>query len=82
MRASCRTGPSAWPRKTPPRGSPPNGHVMRTASARVLAATKAGARPRYGGVSTAAAAKESASRAMRTRAPYQLKVRAHPSPGA
>ena len=82
MRASCRSGPSACPKKTPPRGSPPKGHVRRIASARVPAATKAGARPRYGGVSRAAAAKKSASRAMRTTAPYQLKVRAHHSPGA
>ena len=50
---------------------------MRTASARVKAATKAGARPRHGGVSTAAAAMNRASRRTRTTAPYQLKARAH-----
>jgi len=54
---------------------------MRTASANVLAATKAGARPRRGGVSTAATAKKSASSTMRSTAPYQLKARVHISPG-
>ena len=55
---------------------------MRIASARVHAATKAGARPRRGGVAAAAAAKKSASTSMRTTAPYQLKARAQPSPMA
>ena len=44
-------GRRAWPRNTPPRGSPPKGQVMRSASASVQAPTKAGARPRRGGVS-------------------------------
>ena len=54
---------------------------MRTASASVLAAMKAGARPRRGGVSSAATAKKSASSAMRSTAPYQLKALAQISPG-
>ena len=53
---------------------------MRTASARVQAPTNAAARPRWGGVSAAAAAKNSASTSIRTSAPYQLKARAQKSP--
>ncbi len=62
-------------------GSPPKGHAMRTASARVKAAGKAAQRPRPGGTSTAAAPIDRASTAMRTAAPYQLNSRAQASPG-
>ena len=81
-RASSTNGLRACPRNTPPSGSPPKGHDMRTASARVHAPTKAGARPRQGGVAPAAAAKDSASTRTRTTAPYQLKERAQASPMA
>ncbi len=55
---------------------------MRTASASVHAPTKAGARPRQGGVAAAAAAKKRASTTTSTTAPYQLKARAQASPMA
>ena len=53
---------------------------MRTASSTVLAPTKAGARPRRGGVDAAAAPNDSDSTSTSTTAPYQLKERAQASP--
>ena len=82
-RAMPSTGPPACPRKTPPIGRPPNGHDMRAASARVIAAGKASARApmRRGGTARQATAGNSASITMSAIAPARVNERAHMSPG-
>ena len=64
-------------------GRPPNGHVWRTASARVMAAGKARARATTGprGTARQATPTNSASRAMSTSAPARVKDRAQIRPG-
>ncbi len=82
-RANPRTGPSAWPRNTPPMGRPPNGHRIRAASARVRAAGNAIIRATTGpdGTTRQATATKAASTAISTSAPGRVKERAQKSPG-
>ncbi len=64
-------------------GRPPNGHVWRTASARVMAAGKASARATTGprGTARQATPMNTASSAISTTAPARVKDRVHIRPG-